>query len=80
VLRQKPVGPVVVEDRMAAGKFRQGLADPILELLDVYTEQGRRSLVKPLGPLAVVHPSHIEVLLEDAFPDRSQDFSALLWT
>jgi len=80
VLRQKAVGPLMVEDGVAAGKFRQCLADPILELLDAYTEQGRRSLVKPPGPLAVVHASHIEVLLENALLDRSQDFSALLWT
>jgi hypothetical protein len=37
----KAVGPLVVEDRMAAGKFRQGLAYPIFELLNVHAEQGR---------------------------------------
>jgi len=41
VLGLKAVGPLVVEDRMAAGKFRQGLAYPIFELLNVHAEQGR---------------------------------------
>jgi hypothetical protein len=31
----------VVEDGMAAAKFREGLAYPIFELLNVHAEQGR---------------------------------------
>jgi len=80
VLGQKPAGSLVVEDSMATAEFRQGFAYPTFEFPNVYIEQGKRSLVKPLGPLVVVHTSHIEVLLEDALLDRSQDLSARLWT
>jgi len=79
VLGQKQAGSLVVEDGMATAEFRQGFAHTTFEFLDVHVEQGRRSLVKPLGPLVVVHPSHIEVLLEDPLLDRSQNLAAQLW-
>ena len=41
MLRQKPVGSLVVEDGMAAAEFRQGFAYPIFELLHIRAEQGR---------------------------------------
>jgi len=63
VLGQKPAGSLVVEDGMATAQFRQGFAHPAFEFLNVHVEQGRRSLVKPLGPLAVFTPPTLKCSL-----------------
>ncbi len=41
VLRQEPVGPLVIENSMAAAEFGQGFADAAFEVLNVHAEQGR---------------------------------------
>ena len=41
VLRQEPVGPLVVEDSVAAAELGQSLADAAFEVLNVHAEQGR---------------------------------------
>ena len=41
VLRQKPVGPLVIEDSMAAAELGQSSADAAFEVVNVHAEQGR---------------------------------------
>ena len=41
VLRQEPIGPLVIEDCMAAAELGQSFADAAFEVLNVHAEQGR---------------------------------------
>ena len=50
VLRQEPVGPLVIEDGMAAAELGQSFTDAAFEVLNVHAEQGSliaRQTVEP---------------------------------
>jgi hypothetical protein len=71
MLGQEAASPLVIEDGMATAELCQSLPHALLELINFNGEQGRCSFTKSLGPLIVVHASHVEVALQDAFLDQS---------
>lgn len=59
MLRQEPLGSLVIEDGMTAPKFRQRSPDALLELIEVPGQQGSCAIIESPSPFVIWNCSNM---------------------